>query len=75
MKTFERVNKQVSEEFNDGSKPPRITIIQGNTNNLLEFLKSLSTYLIDKAAEELKAVFQEKLPDLPKKSTKNDEKS
>jgi hypothetical protein len=75
IKTFERVSKQISEEFNDSNKSPQITIIQGNTNSLLEFLKSLSKYLIDKSTEELKAVFNEKLPGLPKKSTKNDEKS
>jgi hypothetical protein len=74
MKTFERVNQRLSEEFNDSNKSPRITIIQGNTNSLLEFLKSLSTHLIDSSTKELKAFFQEKLPDMPKKLTKNDEK-
>ena len=70
MRTFEQLNKKLMEEFNDNTELPRVAIIQGNTNNLLEFLKTLSSQLIDYATKKLKAVFREELPDLPKdKST------
>lgn len=62
-RTFEQVKKMLLEMVSNNVQIPKISIIQGNPNNLLQALNELSSKLITEAQKKIEAVFQEELPD------------